>query len=98
MLFLSKKFNGHPTCYMLKGLQLRNSGPIAGGGFGDVYRGEAPIKPSKNHNHLLRSGLGILRGHDVCVKTVRLFHDSEVEDLLKVLSTLNLKQLENAHP
>ena len=69
---------------MLKGLQLlRNPGPIAGVGFGDVYRGESPTKLRKNH--LLRSGVGILRGQDVCVKTVRLFHDSEVEDLLKVV-------------
>jgi hypothetical protein len=83
MLFLSKKFNGHPTCYVLKGLQLHTSRPVAGGGFGDIYQGD--IQFTLHRFHLLTGNLGILRGEGVCVKTVRLFQNSEVEDLLKVL-------------
>ena len=56
--------------------------PIAGGGFGDVYRGD--IYSRLHKWRLPTSDLGMLRGEVVCVKTVRLFQDSEVEDLLKV--------------
>jgi hypothetical protein len=87
MLFLSKKFNGHPTCYVLKGLQLPTSRPIAGGGFGDVYRGNIYFWVYRWS--LPTRDLGILRGEDVCMKTVRLFQDSQVEDLLKVFLTIH---------
>jgi hypothetical protein len=88
MLFLSKNFNVHPTCYVLKGLQLPSSRPIAGGGFGDVYQGDMYSKLQRFHS--LTGSLGILRGEEVCVKTVRLFRDSEVDDLLKVFLSIQL--------
>jgi hypothetical protein len=94
MLFLSKKFNSHPTCYVLDGLQLPTSRPIAGGGFGDVYQGNMYSKLQMCY--LSTDNLGILRGEEVCVKTVRLFRDSEVNDLLKVL--LSIQLILRVHP
>ncbi|KAF8178967.1 kinase-like domain-containing protein, partial [Mycena galopus ATCC 62051] len=54
----------HPQCFALSGLQKVGQQPVAGGGFGDIWK-------------------GLVRGHSVCVKVMRVFKVSDVASVMK---------------
>ncbi|KAL0056959.1 hypothetical protein AAF712_016423, partial [Marasmius tenuissimus] len=64
MLRLSKRSGMHPTCLTMKNVELLNEVPVAGGGFGDVWK-------------------GVIAGHTVCLKVVRVYLTSDVQQLVK---------------
>jgi serine/threonine protein kinase len=55
----------YPECLVQKDIQIVSEHPVAGGSFGDVYK-------------------GLMKGHLVAVKALRIFQDSDIVQLFKV--------------
>ncbi|KAK7054501.1 hypothetical protein VNI00_003699 [Paramarasmius palmivorus] len=68
MFRLSSHSGLHPQCLAIKNVQKIGDYPVAGGGFGDVWRGM----------------LGRCRKQEVCLKIVKVYLTSNVQKLLSV--------------
>ncbi|KAK1230422.1 Rho guanine nucleotide exchange factor [Marasmius sp. AFHP31] len=64
MLRLSKKSGMFPRCLRINNVERLGSHPVAGGGFGDVWKGK-------------------IAGETVCLKVVKVYLASDVEQLLR---------------
>ncbi|KAJ7833623.1 kinase-like domain-containing protein [Mycena olivaceomarginata] len=64
LLQLSRPSGLHPRCMALSGLQKIGQQAVAGGAFGDIWK-------------------GLVQEQSVCVKIMRIFEDSNVEEVLK---------------
>ncbi|KAK1215509.1 Rho guanine nucleotide exchange factor [Marasmius sp. AFHP31] len=64
MLRLSKKSGLFPRCLRINNVERLGSHPVAGGGFGDVWKGK-------------------IAGKTVCLKVVKMYLASDVEQLLR---------------
>ncbi|KAG7089824.1 hypothetical protein E1B28_011472 [Marasmius oreades] len=69
MVHLSKKSGLYPECLMIHNVRKIGEHPVGGGGFGDVWEG------------VLDSSEG--SPQKVCLKVIRVFRDSPMEQLLK---------------
>jgi hypothetical protein len=72
MLRLSKKTGLGPSCFTIRGVTRVGEHPVAGGGFGDIWKGR----------------FGGTNGHSVCLKVVKMYLMSDLEPLLKVRTNL----------